>query len=117
MKIAITSMRRTDTLSATAQFCAPTDDCGRFVRDSALLGLGACAGHSKAGIDTRTMAALAQIATVQSYGRIFLFSGVISKRSPQRSVTGAVPPRTCEGPLMAQSGSSNTNGALDKVLA
>jgi len=37
-----------------------------FVRDSALLGLDACAGHNNAGIDARTIVAQAQIATLRS---------------------------------------------------
>ena len=58
-----------------------------FVRDSALLGLDACAGHNNAGIDTRTIVAQAQIATVRSVRPDTLGFRRHLEKSPQRSAS------------------------------
>jgi len=58
-----------------------------FARDSALLDLDACAEHNNAGIDTRTTMAQPRLQPCSQYGRILLVSGVISKKSPQRSAS------------------------------
>jgi hypothetical protein len=55
------------------------------LRDSALLGLDACAGQNNAGIDVHTIVAQAENAIVRSVRPDGLVSGAISKKSPQCS--------------------------------
>ena len=75
-----------------------------FVRDSALLGLDACAGHNNAGIDTRTIVAQAQIATVRSVRPDTLgFRRHLEKVAAALSVvSGAVSLRSCWGSLVTK---------------
>jgi hypothetical protein len=80
-----------------------------FVRDSALLGLDASAGRNNAGIDVHTIVAQAQNAIVRSVQPDTLgFRCHLEKVAAALSVvSGAVPLRSCEGPLAARSGSIN----------
>jgi hypothetical protein len=88
-----------------------------FARDSALLGLDACAGHNNAGIDTRTIVAQAQIATVQ----LVRPDPLGFRRHPEKVAaalsvaSGAVPLRTCEGPLLADTVEKVENRTTAKI--
>ena len=90
------------------RFCAPTYDLDHFVRDSALLGLDACAGRNHAGIAAHTIVAQVQNAIVRSVRPDTLGSrSHLAKVAAALSVvSGAAPPRSCEGSLVVQSGCS-----------
>jgi len=72
-----------------------------FVRDSALLGLDACARRNNAGIDAHTNVAGPECNRAFSAAGHFKASSRKSRRSAQRR-SGAVPLRRCEGPLVAR---------------
>ena len=82
-----------------------------FVRDSALLGLDACARRNNSGIDAHTIVAQAQNAIERSVRPDTLgFRPHLEKVAAALSVvSGAVPLRSCEGPLLAQSRRSYPN--------
>ena len=78
---------------------------GYLVRDSALLGLDACAARNNAGIDARTIVAQAHNAIVRSVRPDTLGFRRHLKKVPAAlsAASGAVPLQSCEGPLVARS--------------
>jgi hypothetical protein len=85
-------------------FVRPPTILDYFVRDSALLGLDACAGRNNSGIDAHTIVAQAQNAIERSVRPDTL--GFRRHLEKVAAALSAVPLPSCEGPLLARSGHS-----------